>query len=197
MYYKNDTIMLRCFFIVLFFVTNSFYLEAQNTKDTVLNILNTPKKFRVKDLTKKDTTNSNLIRLECSGRFHSSKYHPAWIINGNCFSEYDIEELEPKLIRSSQVEKRDTIIHDIKFDCQIIIEYKEKLPKQELISLSELKAKYTTLGDAPTIYAIDNKLVKGADKVLLDENSIYNVEIDDMINPKENLKLKIISILLK
>ncbi len=86
--------MLRCFFIVLFFVTNNFYLEAQNTKNTVVNVLNTSKKFRVKDLTKKDTTNWNLIRLECSGKFHSSKFHSAWIINGDCFSEYNIEELE-------------------------------------------------------------------------------------------------------
>ncbi len=191
--------MLKCFFIALFFVTNSFYLQAQNTKDTVVNVLNTPKKFRVKDRTKKDTIDPNIIRIDCSSYRHSSKYHFVYVINGNCFSDYDLEKLDidSRLIDYIETKRRDTIIHGIKFNAYAIITYKGEIKKTELISLSELKAKYTTLGNAPTIYTIDNKLVKGADKVLLDENSIYNVEIDDMINPNENVSLKIISILLK
>ncbi len=186
----NRKIIITIFFLVFGAISNySLGQTEEKANKEDLEITQVTKGEKVND--------AKQIRLYCSIKNHSSKYHSAWVINGECCSEYTLEKLNSEFVKSFEIKQRDTIVHGIKFDHQVIIKYKGKLPKQKLISLSELKAKYTSLGDTATIYAIENKLVKGADKVLLDENSIYNVVVDDMINPQENINLKITSILLR
>ena len=67
-----------------------------------------------------------------------------------------------------------------------------------LISLNDLKSKYTNLKNTPTIFMIDNEIINGDyDKYIVDENYLLRISIETIENRKEKLHFNLIQILTK
>jgi hypothetical protein len=68
----------------------------------------------------------------------------------------------------------------------------------KIISLTELKEKYTNLKSEPTIFIIDGEIITSDyDEYVVDENLLWRIYIDKVENEKENIDLKFIKLLTK
>jgi hypothetical protein len=71
------------------------------------------------------------------------------------------------------------------------------IPK--IISLTDLKKKYTTLKDQPTIFMIDENpvITDDYDNFVVDENNLLKISVDTLNNDKENLHVGVIKLFTK
>lgn len=105
--------------------------------------------------------------------------------------------LDPNVIESIRVEKREVQVGDKKYSGQIFIQTKSNY-NPKLISLTALKDRYTNLADKPVVFMIDGEIVNaGYDKFLVDENYVLQVILDGIKNEKEKIDLAVIKLLTK
>jgi len=122
---------------------------------------------------------------------------PAYYLNGQFINGTIIKTLDPNRIENIRVEKLDLEIEEIKYDGQIFIETKADY-KPKLISLTELKLKYTNIKNGSTLFMIDNEIVnEDFDNYLVDENFLLRISVQKIENAKEKLNLNLVSILTK
>ena len=120
---------------------------------------------------------------------------PAYYINGKLSSPTLFRTIDPKLIESIDVEKRE--IKGKSINGQIHLKMKKEYHLQ-LISLNDLKAKYTNLTKIATIFMIDNDIIKDDyDQYLVDEKFILKIIVDTVESKKEKLNVAIVRLLTK
>ncbi|PKB17221.1 hypothetical protein [Flavobacterium sp. 5] len=125
-------------------------------------------------------------------KFKSGK-NPAYFLNGKLVDQSILKFLDPNKIKNLTVEKENIEIGNIKYAGKIIIETKNNY-KPNLISLDELRKRYTTLEEGSVIFQIENEIVDGNYKTyLVDKNYILKITV----NKLESLNLSVIKVISK
>ncbi len=125
----------------------------------------------------------------------SSKQNPAYYINGILVSKTILQTLKPEMIESINVDKGTIYIDNVKYYGQIHIKiigtYNAKL-----ISLNDLKLKYTNIKNDSVLFIVDKEIIDADyDKYLVDEQDILQIIVKTIDNSKTKLKLSIIKLL--
>ncbi len=121
----------------------------------------------------------NPIRiLKCQSLLQKTK-QPAYFVNGYFFpsSSGILSRLNPKHIKTTNIEHRDTTINGVEYYGKIFITLEQKIKKPNFIHLTDLHTIYSEIKNTPTIYTVDDKLVKDIDNRLIDKNYILDIEI--------------------
>ena len=118
---------------------------------------------------------------------NNSERNPAYYLNGQLVNETILKTLNPNVIDKIRVEKQEIIVEKQKYYGQIFIDMKGNY-SPKLVSLKDLKSKYTNLKDAPTIFMINNEIINGNyDKCIVDENYLLRISIEKIENEKLHL----------
>ncbi len=122
---------------------------------------------------------------------------PAIYLNDQLISKATILTIDPKIISNMNVVKNDKQINGVTFSGEIHITTKSDYTPN-LISLTNLKARYTNLGSKHAIFMIDGTLVNtDFDKCLVDENYLLKIVVENLKNAKENIDLNVIKLFTK
>jgi len=122
---------------------------------------------------------------------------PAYYINGELANPTIIKTIDPQLIDSIHVEKKEIEIKDKKYYGQIFLKMKKEY-NPTLISLTDLRLKYLRPTNRLAIFMIDNDIVKSDyENYLVDEKFILKIIVDHVGNEEENLNIEIIRLLTK
>ncbi|RDI57678.1 hypothetical protein [Flavobacterium glaciei] len=100
---------------------------------------------------------------------------PAYFFDGKLVSQQTIAYIEPELIATVNVIKRDTVINNLRFEGQLFIQSKN--PKQfDFITLEQIKNEYTKVKTKSVGYAINGEIIKdGIETLQLNRNYILEV----------------------
>jgi hypothetical protein len=116
----------------------------------------------------------------------------AYFLNGALVSQSVMKFLDPNKIESIKVEKEDIVIENTKYEGKITIETKNDY-KPNLISLNELRLKYTTVPENAALFQIDNEIADGDYKTyLIDKNYILKITVNKLESPDLSI-IKVIS----
>lgn len=85
---------------------------------------------------------------------------PACYINGKYINETILKTINPQLIDSINVVNRNVDIDGKSYYGQIYIQLKKNY-NPKLISLADLKLKYTNLTNTSSIFMLDNEIISG------------------------------------
>ena len=117
---------------------------------------------------------------------------PAYFLNGELVNQSILKFLDPNKIESIKVEKENIEIENTKYAGKIAIETKNNY-KPNLISLNELRLKYTTIPENTAIFQIDNEIADGDYKTyLIDKNYILKITVNKLDSPDLSI-IKVIS----
>lgn len=117
---------------------------------------------------------------------------PAYFLNGEIVSQSVTKFLDPNKIESVNVEKENIEIGNIKYTGKITIVTKNNY-KPNLISLNELRLKYTTVPENGAVFQIDNEIADGDYKTyLIDKNYILKIVVNKLENPDISI-IKVLS----
>ena len=120
---------------------------------------------------------------------------PAYFLNGKLVNETLVGTLNPNQIESINVDKGDLQIDNIQYYGQIHITTKGSYAPK-LISLTDLKEKYTNLKNKPVLFMIDGSIINANyDKYMVDENYLLAIIIDKIENRQEKIDLGLIKLL--
>ncbi len=109
----------------------------------------------------------------------------AILVDGKLISAYYMTTLDPHLIRNVNIEKKDTTISGRTYKGIARLTMKSEYDPS-LITLADLKKKYTSLKPGPTIYMINDQMISGSqDDLLMDEKRIVKI-IVDQVNAGDN-----------
>ena len=120
---------------------------------------------------------------------------PAFFINGKFLINSDFIKVDE--IENINVIKRDTLIENRSYGGQVYIKMKsDYAPK--LISLTDLKDKYTDFKEKPVVFMLDGNFINaGYDNYLVDENNLLTIVVDKLETNKEKLVIGLIKLLTK
>lgn len=122
---------------------------------------------------------------------------PAYFLNEKLVNETLIGTLNPMLIDSIKVLKDSIQIGNIQYYGQIHIKTKSSY-NPKLISLTDLKDKYTKLKNESVVFMIDGKIINADyDKYMVDESYLLTIIVDPIENSKENINIGLIKLLTK
>lgn len=122
---------------------------------------------------------------------------PAYFINGKLINETLLGTLNPTQIESINVVKDSIQIDDIRYYGQIHIKTKSSYTFK-LISLTDLKNKYTNLKNKSVVFIIDGSIINADyDTYMVDENYLLTIIVDKIENTKEKIDLGLIKLLTK
>ncbi|PJJ10706.1 hypothetical protein CLU83_4162 [Flavobacterium sp. 1] len=117
---------------------------------------------------------------------------PAYFLNGELINQSILNFLDPNKIENVKVEKEDIEIENTKYAGKITIETKNNY-KPNLISLNELRKKYTTVQENSVIFQVDNEIVDGDPQTyLVDKNYILKIIVNKLETPDVTL-IKVLS----
>jgi hypothetical protein len=127
---------------------------------------------------------------------HVIKYkngkNPACFLNGKLVDQSILKFLDPNKIENVKVEKENIEIGNIKYAGKIVIETKNNY-QPNLISLNELRKRYTTLEEGSVIFQIDNEIVDGDyEKYIIDKNYILKITVTKLESPNLSI-IKVIN----
>lgn len=174
--------------IILLFLFAAIHSFGQKTKDkTPGNLMEATK------LQNRDTTLCVIFVDK-----DKTKRQPVFFINGKYLMNQNfLTTLNPNHIENIEVIKRDTLIENISYTGQVLITTKiDYAPK--LISLTELKTKYTNFKGKQVVFMLDgNFITANYDNYLIDENSLLTIIVDKLETDKEKNELGLIKLLTK
>lgn len=128
--------------------------------------------------------------------FCDTTRQPAYYVNGKLSHPEIMKTMNPKLIQSIEV-KKDKEINGEKIHGQIYLDMKKEY-RPKLITLSDLKSKYTSLGGTPTIFMLNDQFIHGDyNQYLVDESYILKIIVDTIDNEKEKLNVAVVRLLTK
>ncbi|MEI6752872.1 MAG: hypothetical protein WCK78_06870 [Paludibacter sp.] len=160
-------------------------------------------------------TTSKISTMDCSNMTQNSSYKygndslptveltrqvsnvltPVYYINGIKSNSSFLRTFNPKFIDSIRVDKKEIKIDNTKHYGQIYVKTKSEY-NPKLISLTELKQKYTKQSGMSTIFMIDNDIIKeNYPDYFVDEKYILKIIVDILENKKEKLHVQIIRLI--
>ncbi len=121
----------------------------------------------------------------------------ATFINGRFFQNQNLTSINPNDIEDLNVVKADTLIGNVQYSGLIYIRTKKDYPLR-LVTLTELKNKYTNLKGKPAIFMVDGNFINGDyDNYLVDENNLLTIIVDKLQTEKEQINFGLIKLLTK
>ena len=121
----------------------------------------------------------------------------AYFLNGKLVNETLLGTLNPIQIESINVVKDSIQINNIQYYGQIHIKLKSSYTLK-LISLTDLKDKYTNLKSRSVVFMIDGNIINADyDSYMVDESYLLRIIVDKIENTKENIDLALIKLLTK
>jgi molybdopterin converting factor small subunit len=177
---------MKKFYILLFAfaATNSF---GQTTNSNTPGIAADTKNTSVMDSTLK------VVYAEKKDTIQT----PAYFLNYKFVNQTFFGTLNPKLIESLTVVKANVQIDKVQYYGQIHIKTKDNY-NPKIISLTDLKEKYTNLKDKPVLFMIDGIIINADyDNFVVDENNLLKIIVDKLQNAKESIDLGLIKLLTK
>ena len=165
-----------------------------------LNAFGQIKSENVKGLkiTKQETVSENdtIITVNYLNKIESNR-KSAYFINGELTNESVLKTLNPSIIATVNVEKGNIEIENVNYDGKLYIVTKSTY-KPKLISLSNLKLKYTSIKENSTIFKIDNEIINAYyGNYVVDENYILKINVEKFENSEEKLKFNIVNLITK
>lgn len=122
----------------------------------------------------------------------SNAHKPAIFVNGKFVSAIVVR---PNQIESMNIVKDNIQIDNIQYYGQIHIRTKSSYTPK-LISLTDLKEKYTHLKNKPVVFMIDGSIIHADyDTYMVDENYILTIIVDKIENKQEKIDLGLIKLL--
>jgi hypothetical protein len=119
----------------------------------------------------------------------------AWFVNNQFVGESGIKALNPDLIATVNVEKKNVEIDNITYDGKVTITMKEGFLTR-FISLNDLKSKYTNLKAAPVLFMIENDVIQGDySKCMVDENYVLQIIVEKIAIKSEKMEFYLIKLL--
>lgn len=120
---------------------------------------------------------------------------PALYLNGKFVSDASMNSINLNQIENMNVESQEIELGGKKYFGRIYIQMKKDYhPK--LISLTDLKLKYTNLNNAPCLFMIDNGFVReDYNKYVVDEKFILQISVEKINLAEENLQVNVIRLL--
>lgn len=124
-----------------------------------------------------------------------SQRNIAWFINDRQVGEAITKTLNPNKIASVTVSKKAFEINNTRYDGQVTIALKEGY-FPNLISLNDLKAKYTNLKDSTVLFMFENDIIRSDyGTYMVDENFILQIKVDKVVLKAEKLDFYLIKLL--
>ena len=140
--------------------------------------------------------NDTIIKVVYKTEIESNK-KPAYFLNGKLINEGILRTINPNEIKSLTVEKNNIEIEKVKYHEQLYIITKS-LYKPKLISLNNLKAKYTNLKNNSTVFKIDDNIINADyDNFIVDEKFILKIIVEKFENKNEKLNVNFINLITK
>ena len=138
--------------------------------------------------------NDTIIKVVYNNKIKNTS-SPAYFLNGKLINESLINTIDPNEIENLKVEKENIEIENVKYFGKILIDTKAGyIPK--IISLNNLKLKYTNINDSSAIFQLDNEIINSDyNEYLVDENYILRIEVEKYENG--NIRLHFIKIYTK
>ncbi len=129
-----------------------------------------------------------------SSAFPHSKEAPAIYVDGKLVHSSIMAGLKPEGIDSLTVDKGYREIYGKKYDGALYI-YLKKDYIPDLISLNEIKKKYTKLGNQTVLFMIDGKAIQDDyDQYQLDKSRIISLTIEPIKNTTAKLDLTLLKL---
>ena len=170
--------------------------ETQTLNRTMKNILLLGFVFFTASVSGQTSVSDTILKVvytDTSGNSHK----PAYFFNGKFTNQTLIATLNPMVIESIDVVKENIQFDNVKYYGQIHIKTKNTY-KAKIISLTQLKEKYTNLKNKQSIFMIDGTIVDGNyDSSFVDENYLLKIIVDKVENSQENLHLGLIRLFTK
>jgi len=129
-----------------------------------------------------------------------------------CFIDKDLIDqnsvlwINPNALKYLKIIKRDTVINGLNYSHQLHVKSHDSIPVH-LMSLSEIKRKYTKSSSNECIYVLNNQLgnkeeiITNNHEIKVDKNYIFRIKVDQLKlngrNPKEPIKVDVIRILFR
>ena len=178
--------MKKTLLIAILFIAINCFGQVKSEKVNGLKITN------AEISVEKDT----IIKVVYKNQIENNK-KPAYFINEKLVNESILKTLNPNEIASVKVEKNEIEINNVKYYGKLIIETKSNY-NPKLISLNNLKAKYTNLKENPIIFKIDNEIVNANyDNFMVDEKFILKIIVENYQNKEEKLNLSFVNLITK
>ncbi|PMD93768.1 hypothetical protein BWI97_17660 [Siphonobacter sp. BAB-5405] len=136
-----------------------------------------------------------VVHLEQSAKLKNQNL--AVFVNDQFAGNIPVAGIPPEQIESITVEHKKIQVKGIDYEHQLYVETKSTY-KPNLISLSDLKTKYTDLGNKPTVFSIDGEIcTSDYSEYFIDESNLLRIIIDHISDKKEKTNLVLIKILSK
>jgi len=114
--------------------------------------------------------------------------------------------INPNAIKDVKIVKRDTVINGLKYSNQMQVKTHDSI-RVNLMSLSEIKRKYTRASSNKCIFILNNRLgtrediITNNQETKIDKNYIFRIKVDQLnfpgINPQKPLNVDVIRILFR
>lgn len=119
----------------------------------------------------------------------------AWFLNDRQVGEAITKTLNPNGIASVTVSKKALEINKTRYGGQVTITMKEGY-FPNLITLNDLKAKYTNLKDSTVLFMFENDIIRSDyDKYMVDENYLLQIVVDKVELKAEKMDFHIVKLL--
>lgn len=181
--------------LILIFIISILTLSAngQNKLENALRNRATGVFFR-DSINNKNTADTIPTVEYDNAKYDSSQ--PAYYFNGKFINTIDpLRAVDPQSIDSIYIEHKEIEINNKKYYGQIYITMKkEYIPN--LISLTDLKQKYTNLKNEVTVFMIDDHIIKeNYDQYLVDEKDILKIIVDTIEMKDEKTTINVVRLL--
>ena len=114
--------------------------------------------------------------------------------------------INPNAIKDVKIIKKDTVINGLNYSHQLHVKTHDSIPVN-LMSLSEIKRKYTRSSSNECIYVLNNRLgnkeefITNNPETKVDKNFIFRIKVDQLnfpgMNPQKPLNVDVIRILFR
>jgi len=121
--------------------------------------------------------------------------YPLYTLNGQQISLSTLNTINPKIIDSINVEKKEIKLNSTTYYGKVSIKMKGGY-RPQFVSLNNLKLKYTQIKNEPVIFMLDNEFIKeNYDQYIVDQKYILKIIVDKIDMPDNKLQINLIRLL--
>lgn len=152
------------------------------------------KDYWQKKLSGQTTQNDTIPTVVNIQPINTDRY-PLYTLNGQQISLSTLNTINPKIIDSINVEKKEIKLNGTTYYGKVSIKM-EGGYRPQFVSLNNLKLKYTQIKNEPVIFMLDNEFIKeDYDQYIVDQNYILKIIVDKIDMPDNKLQINVIRLL--